>query len=304
MRHLGRGISFGNALDVPEGGERALRIEGRYFDAVRDAGFDTVRLPVKWSAHAAGSPPYRIPAGCFARVDRVVEGALDRGLDVVLNVHHYDELCADPDRHEARFLALWRQIAPHYAGHDDRLHFELLNEPHGRMTAERWNDLLADALTTVREADPRRTVIVGPVRRNDPDALPELVLPADDHLAVTIHYYAPFEFTHQGAGWIDGAGHWVGTTWSDGTGRDAVRRDLARAAAWADGHGRPLFVGEFGAYSRADPASRAAWTACVRSEAERLGLSWAYWEFGTDFGAFDPEANDWRPALRRALLPV
>ncbi|MBC6467869.1 hypothetical protein [Actinomadura alba] len=37
--------------------------------------------------------------------------------------------------------------------------------------------------------------------------------------------------------------------------------------------------------------------AMVRTE--RLGLSWAYWEFGTDFGSFGLDANDWRPALRR-----
>ena len=25
----------------------------------------------------------------------------------------------------------------------------------------------------------------------------------------------------------------------------------------------------------------------MRSEADRLGMSWAYWDFATDFGAFD-----------------
>jgi endoglucanase len=63
-----------------------------------------------------------------------------------------------------------------------------------------------------------------------------------------------------------------------------------------------VFVGEFGAFSGADMASRARWTACVRTEAERLGMSWAYWEFGTDFGAFDPGRGTWREPLRRALL--
>ncbi|MBC6460922.1 glycoside hydrolase family 5 protein [Actinomadura sp. HBU206391] len=299
----GRGINFGNALDAPEGGERALRLRERHFDEVREAGFDTVRLPVKWSAHAAESAPYRISAECFEHVDRAIDHAIGRDLDVVLNVHHYDELCEAPDEHEGRFLALWRQIAPRYAALGDRLHFELLNEPRDQMTAERWNGLLAKALAVVRESNPHRVVLIGPARMNDLGALPELELPEDGRLLVTIHYYAPFEFTHQGADWVGGADRWLGTTWSGDADRAAVRRDLAQAATWARERGRPMFIGEFGAYSKADMASRANWTAFVRSEAERLGLGWAYWEFGSDFGAFDPRTGAWREPLRRALLP-
>ena len=40
----------------------------------------------------------------------------------------------------------------------------------------------------------------------------------------------------------------------------------------------------------------------MRLEAERLGLSWCYWDFGTDFGAFDPERDAWREPIRDALL--
>jgi endoglucanase len=43
-------------------------------------------------------------------------------------------------------------------------------------------------------------------------------------------------------------------------------------------------------------------TAAVREEAERLGASWAYWDFATDFGACDLHADAWREPLRRALL--
>ena len=189
---------------------------------VREAGFDTVRLPVKWSAHRS-----------FERVDRAVEAALRRDLGVVLDVHHFDELSADPDGQAARFLALWSQIAEHYAGASDRLCFELLNEPHEPLTPERWNRLLADALAVVRASNPERAVIVGPVRWNIPAALPALRLPDDEHLIVTVHYYSPFRFTHQGAGWLEGAGEWLGTAWGTDAERARVRADLERAAAWA-----------------------------------------------------------------------
>jgi endoglucanase len=63
-----------------------------------------------------------------------------------------------------------------------------------------------------------------------------------------------------------------------------------------------LFIGEFGSYERAGQEARRQWTGFVRLEAERLGLSWCYWDFGTDFGAFDPRRNAWREPLRDALL--
>lgn len=145
-------------------------------------------------------------------------------------------------------------------------------------------------------------MIIGPAELNGPGALSALAVPHDGNLIATIHYYAPFEFTHQGAGWVAGAGRWLGRTWGGTADEDAVRADLAGVAAWGRERRLPLFIGEFGAFSAADMASRARWTAFVRTEAERLGMSWAYWEFGTDFGAFDRERAVWREPLQRALL--
>ncbi|MGP4112880.1 glycoside hydrolase family 5 protein [Streptomyces sp. 4N509B] len=309
-----RGMNLGNALDAPADAAHALAPRERYLDAIRDAGFDTVRLPVAWSAHAAPTAPYTVRRAFAERVDRAVDAALARGLTTIVNVHHYHELHEDPEAHAERFLALWRQIAPRYADRDPALlHFELLNEPRAALTPERWNVLLARALAVVRESNPDRTVLVGPAEMNDLRALPRLELPDDDHLTATIHYYAPFPFTHQGAHWVEGSAPWLGTSWGADADRGdadrvaaeraAVSDDLAEAAAWAKAHGVPLFLGEFGAYERADLDSRARWTAHVRREAERLGIGWAYWEFGTDFGAFDPATDTWREPLRRALVP-
>ncbi len=301
-RRLGRGISFGNALDGLREGDAGFRLRERYFAEVRDAGFDTVRLPVKWSAHAAQSSPYTISQALFERVDWAVGEALSKGLNIVLNVHHYDELNDAPRVQRPRFLGLWRQIAARYASWPGRLYFELLNEPRAAMTATAWNELIPLALAVIRERDPERAVIVGPARMNDIGALPELELPDDDRLVVGVHYYAPLEFTHQGASWRAGADQWLGTTWGDDADRRAVRDDLARAASWAGHHGRPLFIGEFGSYEQAGMAARRQWTRFLRLEAERLGLSWCYWDFGTDFGAYDPARDAWREPLRDALL--
>jgi endoglucanase len=52
-----------------------------------------------------------------------------------------------------------------------------------------------------------------------------------------------------------------------------------------------MFVGEFGAFSAADMPSRARWTRFVSEESRQLGMSRAYWEFGSGFGAYDPQTD-------------
>jgi hypothetical protein len=81
---LGRGINFGNALDALPGVTSVLELTEHHFDVVRDAGFDTVRLPVWWSGHAGAAAPYRIDPDFLVRVDWAVANALDRNLNVVL----------------------------------------------------------------------------------------------------------------------------------------------------------------------------------------------------------------------------
>lgn len=103
---LGRGVNMGNALEAPEEGDWGVEIKEEYFDLIREAGFDSVRIPVRWSAHAAEKAPYTIDPQFFTRVDEVVNWALERDLQVVLNVHHYEEMATGPSGHRERFLAL------------------------------------------------------------------------------------------------------------------------------------------------------------------------------------------------------
>jgi endoglucanase len=303
-RRLGRGINLGNALEAPREGDWGLVLEESHFEHIAKAGFHTVRVPIKWSAHAAPAAPFTIEESFFKRVDWVVEQARRRGLAAVLNVHHFDEIHADPDGQEPALAALWRQIALRYRNEPETVFFELLNEPNGKLTEERWNKMIPGLLSAVRESNPGRYVIVGPGNWNGVHGLEKLLLPEHDRrVIVTFHYYLPFEFTHQGAPWVRGSDRWKGKTWK-GTDAEiaALTRDFDRAAAWARRNNRPLFLGEFGAYSAADLESRARWTAAVARAAESRGFSWAYWEFASGFGAFDKQQREWRKPLLDALL--
>jgi len=302
---FGRGVNLGNALEAPKEGEWGVVLKEEYFELIAKAGFDSVRIPVCWSAHADESPPYRIDPKFFDRVDWAVHQALQRRLIPVVNMHHYAGIFEEPEKHSERFLALWRQIAEHYKDYPPDLALEILNEPHAKLTSEKWNRLLKEAIGVVRRSNPTREIVVGPAEWNGVAQLPNLELPEDDrHLIVTVHYYEPYHFTHQGAPWAgEESQKWLGTKWT-GTRKERqdVVADLDKAISWAVEHRRPMYLGEFGAYKKADLESRARWTRFVADEAQNRKIGVAYWEFCADFGVYDPQKKQWIEPLKRALL--
>ncbi len=303
---IGRGVNLGNALEAPREGEWGVRLEEGYFDLIQKAGFTSVRIPVRWSAHALNEPPYTIDQSFFDRVDWIVRQALSRNLVAIINIHHYEDLVESPKEHKDRFLSLWKQISEHYKNQPDALYFEILNEPCKKMTSEIWNEYLDAAIKEIRKTNPSRMIVVGPVNWNAISELKLLKLPPEDrNIIVTFHFYSPFRFTHQGASWVEDQGKsWLGTTWL-GTEKEKqdVITDLDKASLWSKENSRPLFMGEFGAYEKAEMQSRIRWAAFVRSEAETRNISWAWWEFCAGFGVYNKNKKEWRADLLQSLIP-
>jgi endoglucanase len=300
-----RGINLGAALEAPREGEWGVTLKSEYFQAIADAGFQSVRVPIRWSAHSLRQSPYTISPEFFARVDWVVREALSRNLSIVLNMHHYVDVYKDPDGQLPHLLALWDQIAARYRSFSPKLSFELLNEPYDQLTDERWQSMFPELLRRVRQSNPERTIIIGPGFWNSVDHLDQLHLPDDDdNLIATFHYYVPMRFTHQGASWVRGADQWKNVAWTGSPDdRKTLQSDFEKAAEWSRRNRRAIYVGEFGALQTADMDSRARWTEAVAREAEKHGFSWSYWEFCSSFGAYDLKAAAWREPLLRALIP-
>ena len=332
-----KGVNLGNALDAPTEGAWGVVLDAADFAAVKRAGFDHVRLPVRFGAHAAAAPPFSVDRAFFDRVDWAIDQALTNHLAVVVDFHHYEELTADPEAHRARFVAIWKQIAERYQGRPAAVAFELLNEPNDALTADRWNEILPEALAVVRATNPTRLVVVeGVFWASAKNLRDTLVVPeGDPNLEGSFHMYQPILFTHQGADWmgreyqtrgvvfpgppaspiqpvaaandVDWVRHWFerynrqpAATNPSGVGTIVEQLDMARA--WAERHHLPVYMGEFGADDVGDPASRAAWTRTTRVEAERRGFGWAYWDDGGSFRALDRTTHEWQPYLKAALL--
>jgi endoglucanase len=334
---LGRGVNLGNALDAPYEGAWDMVLEEAYFKLIKDKGFDSVRLPVRFSNKTTEAAPYTIDETFLKRVDWAVDEALKQELAVIIDLHHFEEMITEPEAQKERFLSIWDQLSKRYSDRPESVYYEVLNEPNGALTAGLWNEYVKEVITIIRGNDPHRTLIIGGAEWNGIGGLLELELPEHDrNIIATIHYYGPILFTHQGAEWMTEEYSTTGLTWpgppanpvepvqaaknvgwvasffreynsktgaSNPASREALVHDLERAARWGEANDRPIFLGEFGAYSTADMSSRIQWTETVRSEAERLGMTWAYWEFGASFGLYDRSANTWREDLTKALLP-
>lgn len=296
-----RCMNLANALNAPHEGDWTYRIKRADIEAVAQAGFDTIRVPIAWSAHTAKTPPYTIDPAFFARVDEVVTQALQNHLSIVIDVHNFEDLDKNPDAESPRFRAIWQQIAWHYAKAPDSVIFELLNEPMGQMKGKKWENLLAATLADVRKTNPARWVIVGGDNWNSLSGMAKLHAPDDDHLVLTWHDYTPYEFTHQGAPWFPNPPP-VGTKWGTARERAQIQDRFARAARIRAQTGHPVWLGEFGAINKAPMMSRIEWTQAMRQAADENAIGWCAFDFGANFNFYDDTARHWNRPLLDALM--
>jgi endoglucanase len=300
---LGRGVNVLGYDPIWDSFDQG-RFKQRYFKMIHDGGFDTLRVNLHPFRHMGAAPDFALSNSWWQTTDWIVTNALAAKLNVILDFHEFDKMGKDPEGNKARFLAFWRQVAPHFKTAPDGVLFEILNEPNGKLTPELWNRYLAEALAVIRETNPTRTVVIGPAFWNAIDHLAELKLPeADRNLIVTVHYYKPMAFTHQGAAWIQPV-HPLGAVWP-GTPKEraAIEKDFNEARDWAKQHNRPIFLGEFGAYDKGEMPSRVRWTEYIAHTAEKNDWSWAYWQFDSDFIVYDIAREQWVEPIHHALIP-
>lgn len=295
-----RCMNMGNALDAPNEGDWGHVIQKDSFRVIKQAGFDTVRIPIRWSAHTGGGPDYRIDPRFFARVDQVINQALAQNLQIMINIHHFEELNEAPQANKAKFLALWSQIASRYAGLPDSVYFEVLNEPNGNLKGQVMRDILTAGFYKIRETNPTRILILGGENWSGIDSLPSIPRINDRNQVYTFHYYDPFEFTHQKASWTD-----LVNSPSKGWGNRQDRQQLKDAAQYAAKAqadlGIPIFLGEIGAYQKAPYEDVVRYTEETRKAFEGAGLSWCVWSFTETFPFYDQNRKRWDSRKLAAL---
>lgn len=294
-------VNLSNALEAPIEGHWGYTIRAEDIKRIAEAGFDAIRVPIRWSAHTEASPPHLIDPALFKRVDEVVAQGLSAGLKVIINVHHFEAFSSEPSRHAPQLAAMWEQISKHYTSAPDDVIFELINEPNDQATAQFMNRINQLLVTVIRETNPKRWIIFGGAQWGSLGGLLESLPPKARRVIASFHYYDPFSFTHQGATFVEPMQP-AGKPWGTNAEHRSIANDMKRAAAYGETHGVPVLLGEFGVHITTKLEDRAHWLGHVRAGAEENGIGWCHWGWAAEFRMFDAENDVWIAPIRDALI--
>jgi endoglucanase len=329
-----RGANLGDYLEAGRHW-RQTTVSADEFAQMKKEGFDHVRVPIGWHQYAGPGPEFKLEPEIFSLVDFVVTNALQNKLAVMINIHHFNALDQNPTNATAEFLAIWRQIADHYQKFPPPLAFELDNEPHENATTALMNPIYAQTIAEIRQTNPQRTIVVEPGGWGGIGELNNLVLPPDDNVIVSVHCYEPFYFTHQGATWTSGQTPVTGIVFPGPPAQPLVpdpklslkkymqdwiekyntlpteknpssplafTGQLKFVHAWSDYYGRPVHLGEFGAYTKGDEQSRVNFYSAFRRASEQEKLGWCIWDWSAGFRYWDKQNNRPMPGMHDALF--
>lgn len=303
-RQMSPGWNLGNSLEAL-GGETAwgnARTSQALIDAVRAAGFKTIRVPVAWKQNADAND--NISPTWLARVAEVVGYAKKAGLYVIINTHWdggwLQPTYAAQPMANARLARFWTQIATHFKDYDDTLLFAGTNEvmvegDYGAPSAEYvavqngFNQLFVSTVRATGGNNALRHLVVQGFNTNIDHTLKHAVLPTDtakDRLMMEVHYYDPYNFTlnEKSAIWQWGAGATdpkATETWANEAYVDAQFEKMKQR--YVD-KGVPVILGEYCAMARTDiPGAekyRQAWDEYITRAAASRGIVPVYWDAG------------------------
>lgn len=296
-----RCVNIGNSFEAPIGAPWGKKVQPEEFSVIKSKGFDTVRIPARWSDYLGPAPNYRIAPDFMETINEAVSAALDADLNVILNMHHNEDIVEVPGPAIPAYLAAWRQIAEHFKDAPDDLWFELLNEPYKNLNGSALARVQSEGVAVVRVSNPERIIILGGEEWSGIRTLDTNIAPPDENIVYTFHYYDPFNFTHQEAGWLGDAMPKGKRGWGNANDRAELRTAGDTAVDYRARIRRPVFLGEFGAHSPIANRQRVKWAGAVRAEFESRDIPWCLWSYSNTFALYDNETGIWDKNMLGAL---
>ena len=233
MRDMKCGWNLGNTFDAYNGFDShasGIGMETSWVNAktskeliaaIKEAGFNTIRIPVSWHNHVDEND--MIDREWLERVKEVAGWALDLGMYVIVNVHHDNDPkyfypdTAHYDRSEAYLKSIWTQMAEAFRDCDEHLILESMNEPRlvGTQYEWSWNANTAQCRIAARCINQLNQLFVDTVRATGGNnATRYLAVPAycagpwnaadqafqlptdtaENRIIVEAHAYTPYNF--------------------------------------------------------------------------------------------------------------
>ncbi len=308
------GINIGNTLDNTttwEIGWGNPPITKEFVESLAGLGFKSVRLPVAWDTYATDE---RVDADKFRRVSEVVDWITGAGMFCVLNIHWdggwidsgvkekfpqtYATFSADAER---KFRSYWQQISTFFAGKNEKLIFEALNEEtkfenegstqKAYATLTRVNQLFIDTVRKTGGHNGKRLLIVTgyntDIEKTCASAykLPKDTIPG--RLFISVHYYTPYQFCglEQDADWGK-----MMPTWGTPEDVNQLEQLFEKMKGFATSNDIPVYLGEFGVSHKKEPASRLRWMSAVANAAVERKMIPVFWDTGNDISRHKPYA--------------
>ncbi len=298
------GWNLGNSLDSTGNGlssETAWgnpKVTRALIDAVKAAGFDTVRIPITWMGHFDGSN--KIDIAWLKRVDEVINYALSNDMYVIINLHHDGNdtnqswLTPAPGNETEminKFKTLWYQIAAYFKDYDEHLLFAGMNEFHkgyGNPSSkyleltDKLNQAFVDTVRATEGNNSGRILIVQAYNTNGEQSL-KMKMPKDsasNKLMAEFHFYDPWSFAGEGKGDWGKTGKKT-DSWGQ---EDWVDNLFGRAKKKFVDNGIPIILGEYGAINNRDGNDdyRRYYVEYVTKSAKEHGLLPIWWDNGYD----------------------
>ena len=225
---MGLGFNIGNTLESTNSTYSSVTaqetawgnpvITQGLMDAIKTAGFDSVRIPITWDNFTTlENGTYVIDSAFMARVKEVVDYAYNADLVAIINVMH-DKWAENDDSFASKYVEngeriidLWSAIADEFADYDQHLIFECMNEPRAN---DDWtgnseayaaiNYLNQVFVSTVRSNgkgynNVRCLMVSGYAASCDPAIVETINIPtyngeACNNIMISVHCYQPYQF--------------------------------------------------------------------------------------------------------------
>ena len=329
-KEMTAGWNLGNSLDAY--GAYSLNNETYWgnpkttkamIDAVKNQGFNTIRIPVSWAEHVGSAPNYTINAAWMNRVQEVVDYAMSANMYVLLDTHHETSWLKPQsstlDASKKQLTAIWTQIAERFKDYGDHLIFEGMNEPRivgsssewtggdadGRAAVNVLNEAFIDAVRKTGGNNAKRCLIICPYGNNgDPNGLSGFKIPSDKNIMVAIHAYTPYGFTFR----PEGNPSWARTTW-DGSAKSDIEYLMTNLNNTFVSKGITVIITEFGAVNKNNESEVVKWVKDYVGLATQYGIKCVWWDNnyhkndGESFGILDRNSCTWtRKSVADAVI--
>lgn len=207
-RNSGSAVIGDNTISNYETCWGAIKTTQEMIDGMKNAGFNTVRVPVYWGNSMTNDGTFTISDAMFERVEEIVDYCRKADLYVVINIHHYDEFIVKNYGEEDAVKitgTLWKQIAKHFKNYSDYLIFEGFNENLGTVSesdnytddrkfdyVNKMNQAFVDAVRSTGGNNKTRMLIASGYWTNiDLTTDARFHIPEDkvnDRIMVSVHY--------------------------------------------------------------------------------------------------------------------